>query len=279
MSELWALSDGPACGLTREQFTGRLDSIASVEGGRFASEVELADFLRGLKLADLALAHGCALGLDAAWRRFIALYREALTRAGIAIARDEMRGRELADSLYAELYGLTSKEGERRSPLVSYAGRGSLMGWLRSTLAQRQVDHFRRTHREQPLEEEFDQAAPEPVAAATTEQRSILNVAVAEVLREVDGEDRFLLASYYLDQRTLLQIARLLRVHEATVSRKLKRLTAELRKQLIRRLQRDGMSKRAAEEILETDPRDLEINLRMVLQESQTDTFLEKTET
>jgi RNA polymerase sigma-70 factor, ECF subfamily len=120
---------------------------------------------------------------------------------------------------------------------------------------------------------------PEPVAAATTEQRSILGTAVAEVLSEVDAEDRFLLASYYLDQRTLLQIARLLRVHEATVSRKLKRLTAELRKQLMRRLQRGGMSKRAAEEMLETDPRDLEINLRKVLQESQTDTFLEKTET
>jgi hypothetical protein len=47
----------------------------------------------------------------------------------------------------------------------------------------------------------------------------------------------------------------------------------------MRRLQRDGMSKRAAEEMLETDPRDLEINLRKVLQESQTDTFLEKTAT
>ena len=70
-------------------------------------------------------------------------------------------GRDLADQLYAELYGLTVRDGERRCPLHSYRGRGSLMGWLRTTLAQRRVDHYRRTRHEEPIEE-FDGACADP---------------------------------------------------------------------------------------------------------------------
>jgi len=90
-------------------------------------------------------------------------------------------------------------------------------------------------------------------------------------------EERFLLSSYFLDQQTLLQIGRLLHVHEATVSRKLKRLTTNLRKQLLRNLQSGGLSKRAAEEALGTDPRDVELNIRRLLQNSQSGSFSNKT--
>jgi RNA polymerase sigma-70 factor (ECF subfamily) len=65
-------------------------------------------------------------------------------------------------------------------------------------------------------------------------------------------------------------------VHEATVSRKLKRLTEKLHKQLLQHLQANGISKRAAEEALGTDPRDLDINLRNLLQTSNSSTFYEQ---
>jgi RNA polymerase sigma-70 factor (ECF subfamily) len=89
----------------------------------------------------------------------------------------------------------------------------------------------------------------------------------------LSAADRCLLASYFLDGRTLLEIARLLRVHEATISRRIKRLTEELRKQLMRNLQAGGLSHRAAEEALGTDPRDVEINLKGMLQGSQVEAF------
>jgi RNA polymerase sigma-70 factor (ECF subfamily) len=85
------------------------------------------------------------------------------------------------------------------------------------------------------------------------------------------------LSAYFLDRQTLLQIGRLLRVHEATISRRLKRLTADLRKQLLRTLRADGLSERAAEEALGADPRDIEINLRALLQTSQIAAFKDKT--
>jgi RNA polymerase sigma-70 factor, ECF subfamily len=62
-----------------------------------------------------------------------------------------------------------------------------------------------------------------------------------------------------------------LRVHVATVSRKLKRATDRLRKQLLRTLMAKGLSRRAADEALGMDPRDLNINLRKLLQKSEND--------
>ena len=49
------------------------------------------------------------------------------------------------------------------------------------------------------------------------------------------AEDRFILASYYLDGRTLAEIARTLAVHESTISRKLDKLAKSLRKQIVTR--------------------------------------------
>jgi RNA polymerase sigma-70 factor (ECF subfamily) len=90
------------------------------------------------------------------------------------------------------------------------------------------------------------------------------------------AEEHFLLAAYYLDGRTLLQIAQVLHVHEATVSRKLRRIVDDLRKQVLKTLQSFGLSRRAAEEALGADPRDLDINLKKLLQSSQSDAFQEK---
>ena len=118
-----------------------------------------------------------------------------------------------------------------------------------------------------------------PVAAATPTGSELERVAeaVARTLRALPAEDRFVLSAYFLDRQTLLQIGRLLRVHEATISRRLKRLTADLRKQLLHNLQAGGLSERAAEEALGADPRDIEINLRALLQTSQIGAFKDKT--
>jgi RNA polymerase sigma-70 factor (ECF subfamily) len=100
-----------------------------------------------------------------------------------------------------------------------------------------------------------------------------VTAAVAYTLRSIDAEDRFLLSAYYIDRQTLVQIAQTLAVHEATISRRLKRLTDRLRGQLLQNLVTAGLSKAAAEEALGADPRDIEINLRSLLQTSQNPTF------
>jgi RNA polymerase sigma-70 factor, ECF subfamily len=281
LQEFWLTARAVASGLTCDELSTALYSVGAkfnygLPAAAHPDHSQRADFLRSLRLEDLALATGCALGREVAWQRFVNLYRMPLTQAAVAITGSGTLGHDLADSLYSELYGLREVEGQRRSPLASYSGRGSLLGWLRTTLAQRHVDHHRRTHRESPLDT-LDAPAPQPEPGPVAAELTGLTRAITITLENLSAEERYLLSSYFLDRQPLAQIARVLHVHEATISRRLKRLLIDLRKRLLHHLQADGLSKRAAEEALGNDPRDLEINLRALLQSSQSSSFLEQT--
>jgi RNA polymerase sigma-70 factor (ECF subfamily) len=279
IQELWTKAEADRYGLSADDFASVLSAVGAkvnhgLPAGVSARVKQKVDFFRSLHLPELALAHACALGREAAWEQFLRLYRVPLARAAIGITGSASLGEELADALYAELYGLREREGERRSPLESYSGRGSLLSWLRTTLVQRYRDHYRRTHRETPIDE-FDCPAPACVTPPKNEL-AVLTSGVAQIIRELGAEDRFLLAAYFLDRQTLLEIARTLDVHEATISRRIKRLTLELRNRLLEQLRRRGLRKAAAEEALGIDPRDVEINLRALLQTSRSNPFLEQ---
>ena len=86
-------------------------------------------------------------------------------------------------------------------------------------------------------------------------------MATDEALAALTAEDRFVLASYFLDERTLAEIAGTLHVHESTISRRLERIVRDLRKRIVKSLAQRGMSARAAEEALEVDVRDLAVNV------------------
>jgi RNA polymerase sigma-70 factor (ECF subfamily) len=293
LQSLWQEADAESCGLSRADFDAILLAISAKHNygqpsATTPSSEQQSAYLRSLRLSDLALARACALGNPHAWERFLSLYRQPLTRAAIAITGSDTLGRELADALHGELYGLHLRDGQRRSPLDSYQGRGSLLGWLRTTLAQRHVDHHRKTWREEPLPETTGDAPANDPPAATPEpapepqELTLLASVIQHCLTRQSAEDRFLLAAYYLDQRTLAQIARTLNVHEATISRRLRRAVEDLRKDLLRSLQERGLSKRAAQEALGTDPRDLtgvsdlDLQFKKLLQFSQSGAFPEK---
>lgn len=96
----------------------------------------------------------------------------------------------------------------------------------------------------------------------------------------LSSEDRLVLAAYYLDGRTLAEVARFLGVHESTISRKLDKLAKSLRKKILAEMIRQGIDRREAEERLEVDVRDLKVNIRRSLgQESPPAAFLEKEDT
>jgi RNA polymerase sigma-70 factor (ECF subfamily) len=274
---LWRECDSESWGLSRAEFDQILTAILAAHNldlapGQLETRNQQISWFRSLKLNDLVLARACAAANERAWEHFIKLYEPALVRAAIAITRSDSLGRELAGQLYADLYGLTSRDGQRRCPLLSYRGRGSLLGWLRTTLAQRHVDHIRRTRREEPIEE-FDAPAADPEPPQLPSQLKGLRDAVQESVRVQAAEVRFLLASYYLDGRTLAQLAAVMNVHEATVSRKLHRAADAVRKQVLRNLVGSGLSKRAAQEALGTDPRDLHLQLKNILQNPPPETF------
>ncbi len=282
LDELWIECDARKWGLDRDEFDRFILLIAARQNSGLtegAGRAEQEAFFRGLKLSDLVLAMACAEGRERAWEHFMTVYGQPLTRSAIAISGNETVGRDLADAFYAELYGLSTTEGKRKCPLESYRGRGSLLGWLRTTLAQRFVDHYRRTRREEALDEQrHDAQAADGSAAPEPNMVSALGEAIEGALSDQPPEERFLLASYYLDGRTLAEIGKLLGVHEATVSRRLKRTTDTVRKRLLKNLEACGMSHRAAEEALGTDPRDvdLKMDLKKLLQHWRGETFSEE---
>jgi RNA polymerase sigma-70 factor, ECF subfamily len=266
-------------GLSREQFAVILNQVAAKYLPADASVRETAELYASLRVEELALARACAAGQERAWEIFMARYREKLYDIAAYIAKESSAARELADSLYADLYGTTIRDGQRISKLGSYTGRGSLEGWLRTVMAQEFVNRFRRQRRLVSLDEETEDGAQ--FAATDSEPAAVVDprveAATDEVLSRASAEDRFILASYYLDGRTLAEIARTLAVHESTISRKLDKLAKSLRKQILTALERKGMSRRQGEEALEVDVRDLRLNIRnRVAQEAGPPAFSDK---
>ena len=268
-------------GVSPEECAAILGEVAQKYLPPLVGESEAREFLSNLHCEELILARACAAGHEYAWEVFLTRFREKLFLSALRIAREDSAARELADSLYADLYASRLRDGERTSKLNSYTGRGSLEGWLRAVLAQEYVNRYRKTRRQVSLEEEIDAGAQFAAAESQPEVAadSRLVSATDQALASLGAEDRAILASYFLDERTLAEIGRMLGVHESTISRKLDRLTRSLRKQIVSNLRLQGMSRRQAEEAMETDVRDLSINLRKSLtQETADPAFSEKTE-
>ncbi|HEV7967392.1 MAG TPA: sigma-70 family RNA polymerase sigma factor [Candidatus Acidoferrales bacterium] len=244
-------------GLSQEAFAEGLRRSAEKRfGGAQPDAREVEVYLESLHLEDLALACACSEGIEKAWEFFIAQFRQDLRNAARAILggsgrADDARAEELADSLYAELYGVRSGGAGRRKSLFEYFhGRSKLSTWLRTVLAQKQVDMFRTSGRTVSLEAEMDGEAPrefagrsESVAAELDPDRerylARFDHALSAALASLTPRERMILACYYVDQFTLAEIGRLLREHESTVSRQLERMRRALRESVAEALQRE----------------------------------------
>ena len=198
---------------------------------------EVASYLESLHVEDLALACACCEGNEQAWEHFVTRFRPQLYAAARAIA-GQSAAHELADSLYADLYGLEQRAGQRRSLFEYFHGRSKLSTWLRAILAQRYVDGLREARRTKSLEDEKAIEAisdPEPAGGWDPDRGrylAMLQAALTEALAGLNARDRLRLAYYYVQQLTLAQIGRLMNEHEATVSRKLARTQRSLRQQV-----------------------------------------------
>ncbi len=220
---------------------------------------ELERYLESLYLEDLALACACGEGIDAAWQEFMQRYREPLYAGARAIvgAQGEAVARELADSLYAELYGVGRNpsasalpEAKRRPLFDYYHGRSRLVTWLRAILAQRYVDRWRASARWAPEEEAAQPtralhknsagARPE-LSAERARYAKLIQEACEAALVTLEARDRLALGLYYVKDKTMAEIGQILAEHEATVSRRLARTRSFLRVNTEERLLAQGL--------------------------------------
>jgi RNA polymerase sigma factor (sigma-70 family) len=252
--ERWGISTG--------QFSSELARCAESKFRSGAPTPEgLVAHVSTLHLEDLALACACVEGVPEAWECFVATYRGYLRAcAGAMLKRStgSPEAQELADSLFAELYGLRDGSGvEKRGSLLRYFhGRSTLKTWLRAVLAQRHVDKIRAERKFEKLDDEdgHDEAALKGVAVANppfglrsapadphrARYLSLFTGALQTALKNLDPPDAERLRMYYAEEKKLAEIGRVLGEHESSVSRHLEKVRRSLRQTVEEMLRAGG---------------------------------------
>ena len=239
---LFAQSSGARWGLSRERFAASLERSAEkrIISGNLAPE-KLEEYFTALHLEDLALATACMEDRAPAWEHFVDAYRPYLRAAAAAIlhcSSASLEASELADSLFAELYGLADGRRCERSLFRYFHGRSSLKTWLRAVLAQRHIDAIRAGRRFESLDDDakpttqkISQAVSVQPADPNRDRYSTLFVrALQAAIAALDSRDEQRLRLYYAQQQTLAEIGKQLAEHESSVSRNLDRIRLALRR-------------------------------------------------
>src|SRR5262245_23712895 len=232
---------------------------------------DVSDLIRSLNCNDLCMAIASASGDEAAWEDFYREYRGFMISIARSVTQDATAAEQLADSTFAELYGLRESGGVRVSKFSFYSGRGSLKGWLRAVVFQLSADIYRKTGRFVQTEEAEDMehlaAAPATQLAIETDLvREQYHVAVGSSVRRaldcLEAREKLLLAYYYYDEMTLREIGKLFGVHEATVCRWLAKIQKRTRKLVEKSLAREHHFNRTqVAEALQLAAERLDVNL------------------
>ncbi|MBC7899458.1 MAG: sigma-70 family RNA polymerase sigma factor [Saprospiraceae bacterium] len=231
----------PRIGLALEKYLFRENADAG--------HSEIKAFVDEIRADDLCLVLACEKGDEKAWEDLVANFDSTVKSAARKISANNEDAEDLASSIWAELYGLRQDaEGNKKSKLAYYSGRGSLAGWLRAVVSQLAVDQFRKQSKFVQIEEtrEFENLANEASEHSEnglvshtdnpeeifSEQQTAEDVsqALSEAIGSLDAEDRLILKLYYFDDLKLKDIANTFGYHEATASRKLVRVQTDVRK-------------------------------------------------
>jgi RNA polymerase sigma-70 factor len=247
-----------------------------------ASPQTIEKFLNNLHADDLCLVIACERGDDAAWSSLMEQFGSIVQSAARSVSESADMAEDLAQSIWAELYGLRVGETGRPSgKLGHYSGQGSLGGWLRAVVNQLAIDRYRRSSKLVQTEDdnELDRLVsmplinsksmpgsnPEHILADNQAAHTIESI-LSEVIKGLSSEERLLIKLYYVDNLRLREIGIVLGVHEATASRKLSRLHADIRGSIEEMLiKRKGWTKEEIALNLSTTISHLETDLNQLL--------------
>lgn len=222
-----------------------------------ADRAAVREFIDEIRADELCLIIACELGDEDAWADLVRDFDLTVRSAAKRITSNAEDAEDLAGSIWAELYGLRQDaEGNKKSKLAYYSGRGSLGGWLRAVVTQLAVDEHRKQSRLVQIEEdrEFENLAADAgltdngLVSHTddpelliTDKRTEADVTAAlrAAIAGIADEDRLVLKLYYFDDLKLKDIAATFGYHEATASRKLVRIQSDIRSSVEKELKRN----------------------------------------
>jgi RNA polymerase sigma-70 factor len=231
----------PNYDVPREDFRGAIEAAAQkylapcVEAARNETgdlrHARLCDevkrLLGELQADDLYLALACARGDEAAWWDFDRKHRAFIESVARHLASSAAQADETVEYIYTELYGTRIVDGVRQSKFATYAGRGSLRGWLRAVVWHATVDAHRAARDEVSIEawseaggetkarpgrrEQFATSDERAMVAAVARNRyeELASAALAQSFAALTDHEKLLLLLYHVENLRLREIARL----------------------------------------------------------------------
>lgn len=229
--------------------------------------------LRGLHAADLYLADACARRVPEALAVFATKHLSRIDShlkgfRGSPLAADDVR-RELEDIL---LFG----RGATAPRIGQYDGRGPLDGFVAAVTRNVARTFLRRTTRERTREL---QSGDQPAVSGESAKRLVASryeAAIGEAVRaglsSLDRRSRNIVRLHLSEGVTLTQIARMLSVHQSTVSRGLDAAVRHLYSEIRKRLREaHGLSDAEMESIVRDLRSQVSFSLSVVLRDTSTD--------
>ncbi len=264
-----AVAEWPDHGIERAAFRAHLVAVL----GR---DLEAGDAMSAVRVGDLYLAYGCCLGRPAAVKafatRYLARVRDYVRRfERVAVSADEVR-RELEDILPLGRNG----SGPR---LAAYRGRGPLEHFVAAAARNVARTLLRRDGRISMRYADDDdpdaQAAPPGRGSkdfVASRYKAVIRDAVRIALRSLDRRQRMIVRLHLSRGVTLTHIARMLQVHQSTVSRALDGALEQLHSEIRRQLREvHGLSDTEMKSIVRDVRSMVDLSLSRILQDTQAD--------
>ncbi len=260
-----AEAEWAGCRLPPGVFTERLLAAVRAEGG------DPILVLEKLHVADLYLAHACALRVPGALEAFAAKHLSRVDEyvrrfRGAAIQGADVR-RDLEDALLLGKKGSEPRIGQ-------YTGRGPLSRFVATAARNAALTLLRRRAQEPMLD--VDAVASQLVFPPDSTRRlvdsrldSALRAAVSASLSSLDRRQRTIVRLHLSESVPLTQIARMLKVHQSTVSRALDAAIAHLYAGIRRELREvHGLDDAEMESIVRDVRSQVELSLSRILRDT-----------
>jgi len=277
-----ALETSPDIQLDLELF---IEKVAAVLMRRFPrqsgwQELDAAttQFLDSLRWGELFLTTACASGDGAAWQAFHLRYHGVIQKAARHCTENASEAQELSESMMSDLFlPVSTASGTKTNKIGQYDGTGSLEGWIKVVVTRMAIDQIRRSQKQISLEEldgelesraGIQQQIVSTVGVDIPAASKMFVASLNHAMNQLGTQDKLILSLYYMEDLSLKEIGRLIKVHESTVSRTLDRLKKQLRKSVERHL-RDRFRVHAAEvaQLIEVAHLEVDVDLKKVLTE------------
>ena len=145
--EFWHAAEAGSVGLGKDELARVLLAVGvkynyGVAPGVSAARTQIAAFWQSLQLRELALAHACALGRDAAWQQFMPTYKASRSRKVRSASLQIGHGRAGTGGFVLLRDVRVQRQGWGTPVAAGLLFRARIFkGFLRAALAQRHVDY------------------------------------------------------------------------------------------------------------------------------------------